>query len=187
MRAPPSIAVALAGLYLRRPPRAIPIVKSADQTGQTGMAAVAVIHAPGDFAVMTFAAKSAFDQVGHFDVVAAGAHFEYFRVAHVAGKSEAVEPVGENDRPHAFLLGPVIDDHIRIFSLRLRHEKRRAEQQEEQPFGKGHIFIQGAGPQFEKYASNARCGHAALTTVVFVARLMAQIFLLRSSLALPGA
>lgn len=93
------------------------------------MTAMAIVNAPGNFAIMALAAKPAFDEVGHLYIIAAGAHLEYFRVAYVAGKTEAMKPVGENDRSHALLLGPVVNDHIGVLRLRRRHEKRHAKHQ----------------------------------------------------------
>src|SRR5689334_24346909 len=83
------------------------------------MAQVAALRAPGDLAVVAHAAELSLGDVGHQDVVRAGAHLEAeLAVAHPALEADAVEPVREHHRAHAGGVGALVDHHVAVFGAR---------------------------------------------------------------------
>ena len=83
---------------------------------------MAVIHTPGYFAVVALTAESALNEIRHFDIITPCAHFKYVRVAYIAGKTQAVKPMGKDYGPHSFLFGAIVNYHISIFRMRRRNK-----------------------------------------------------------------
>lgn len=113
-----NLAALLARPGQGRPACRVPIVKTAAQSGQTGMATVAIIRAPGNFSIMALAAKPALNNIFHFYIVAASPHLEDFRMAYITGETQTMEPMREYNGAHPLLFGAVINDHVGIFRMR---------------------------------------------------------------------
>ena len=66
------------------------------------MAQIAVLHRPGDIAVVTGAAIFAINNLQHVDLIASGLELEAeIGMADLATEADPVEPVGKDDRAHA--------------------------------------------------------------------------------------
>jgi hypothetical protein len=86
---------------------------------------------PRDLAVVAHPAELAVDDLLHGDHVGTGAHAEtQFRVAHLAAEADAVEPVREDDGPHALGLGPMVEHDVAVLGGR-RKGRRREERGED--------------------------------------------------------
>lgn len=95
------------------------------QAAQAGMAEVAIFDAPRDIVIVADAAEFPFDDVLHRDQIGACAHLETeFEMAYLATEADAVEPVGEDHRAHAVLLGLMVEHHVRIFGMRRRRRQQ---------------------------------------------------------------
>lgn len=69
----------------------------------------AILRTPGDLVVMAHAAKPAFNDVGHENIVGTSAHLEtYLGMAYPAAKADAMEPVRKDHRAHAGFFRPLV-------------------------------------------------------------------------------
>lgn len=96
----------------------MPALDTGFQTRPTRVAEVAILHRPGDFAIVAHTTELPVDDGIHGDVVGAGAHLKtQFTMADLAAKTHPVKPMWKNDRSHAFRLSPIIEYDIAILSL----------------------------------------------------------------------
>lgn len=94
------------------------------------MAPIAKLGAPGNSTIMAHAAEFSVNDVRHGNVIAAGTHFEtFFIMAHIAGKPQAVEPMGENNWTHTFFFGPFIKHYVAILPMRCWRGHHHTDQQ----------------------------------------------------------
>jgi hypothetical protein len=116
----------MARLPFARPIGAISAVYSALQSGESGVAQIAVFRPPRDLVVMARAAKLSIYDICHEHIVGAGAHLEAdLGVANRAVVADAMEPVRENHRTHACFFRPFVEYHIAILGMGGRWRKQR--------------------------------------------------------------
>src|SRR3972149_6342340 len=95
------------------------VVHAGPTARDAGVAKNAVLHAPGDLAVVAGAAEFAVEDLQHVDVVAPGLELEAeIAVADLAAETDAVEPVRKHDRPHAGGVRGIGDDDVGLFRER---------------------------------------------------------------------
>lgn len=112
------------------------------------MTVVALIGRPGDIPVMARSAKPPFNDVGHFEIVAADTHLESkLGVTDFAAETDAVKPVWENDRPHTFFFRPPVENHVAIFGGGRRNDPHQGhDQQEKRPDCCATAHLGGTAP-----------------------------------------
>ncbi|MGA8146127.1 MAG: hypothetical protein WB870_00950 [Gallionellaceae bacterium] len=102
------------------------------------MAAMAVINAPCNFAIMTLATEITRDDGCHGNVVASSSHFEYFWMTNITCESETMEPVRKNYRPHSFLVGMPVKHDVSIFAMGNWRNHRHTKHKKYHPMFNGH-------------------------------------------------
>src|SRR4030065_845167 len=113
------------GSPFARPMGEISAANAAFQAGLSGMAQIAALRPPGDSVIVAHAAEFAVDDFRHEHIVSAGAHFETeFRMADLAAEADAMKPVREDHRPHAFLLRTLVEHHVPVFGPKGKGSKQ---------------------------------------------------------------
>lgn len=108
------------------PVSGISAAHSALQSGESGVAQMAVFRPPCDFVVMARAAVLSVDDIRHEHIVGADAHLEAdLGVAYRAVEADAMEPVRENHRTHAGFFRPFVEYHIAVFGTGGQRRKQR--------------------------------------------------------------
>ena len=88
------------------------------RAGLARVAKVAILDRPCDVTVVTRAAVLTVDYFEHVDFVAAGLELEsQISVTDFAGESCPVKPMRKHDRPHAGLVGEIVNHDIAIFRM----------------------------------------------------------------------
>src|SRR6185369_1353930 len=133
------------GLPSPRPRGLVAAVDAARQAGLAGMAEIAALRAPGDLAVVAHAAEPPLRDVGHQDVVRAGAHLEAeLAVAHAALEPDAVEPVRKHDGANAAGVGALVDHHVAVLGAhRSGRGERRGERRADERVAPDHFAVLG--------------------------------------------
>jgi len=82
------------------------------------MTQIAVLHGPGNLAIVASAAVFATNNGEHVDIATARLEWKaYVAMAGLAGKTHAVKPVWKNNRPNPILIRGIIEHDIAIFCV----------------------------------------------------------------------